>query len=191
MNDFTARQTFDLVAGNPVFLYCSVLFRRDGCIYSAKSPHRKVTAACAQDLQEVTLISPEAYQPPLPKGAIIAEDPARFYVKTPNLSAFSGTSTPLQPVLQDLAACEKIRKHPHPNVAQYHGCVASGGRVTGLCFTRYPQSLMSMINPGHYNKTEFMDSIETQERRAGRLGISMASSKASATFTRWASFTMI
>ena len=38
--------------------------------------------------------------------------------------------------------------------------------MTGLCFTRYPQSLMSMVNPGHYNKTHFISSAETRAPRA-------------------------
>lgn len=164
MKDLIARQTFDIVDGNPVFKHCAVVFRRDGYTYSAKSPHRQVTSS--QDLQNIKLIPPEAYQPHLPEGALITEDPARFYVKMPDLSAFNSISTLIQPILQDLAAYENIRKHPYPNLAQYQGYVVSSGRVTGLCFTRYPQSLISMVNPGHYNKTEFIGSVEIRGRRA-------------------------
>ena len=32
-------------------------------------------------------------------------------------------------------------KHPHPNVATYHGWVVEGGRIVGLAFTKYNLTL--------------------------------------------------
>ncbi|KAF2189935.1 hypothetical protein K469DRAFT_701220 [Zopfia rhizophila CBS 207.26] len=68
-------------------------------------------------------------------------------------------------VLQELATCEIIRKHPHPNIATYYGCLASDGRVIGLCFKRYPESLLDKINPDHLNKSTF---ILSEDRTAAR-----------------------
>ena len=35
--------------------------------------------------------------------------------------------------------CEILRRHPHPNIASYLGCVRDEGLVTGLCFVRYKE----------------------------------------------------
>jgi serine/threonine protein kinase len=31
--------------------------------------------------------------------------------------------------------------NPHPNIAQYLGCIVKGDRITGLCFSRYEMTL--------------------------------------------------
>ena len=59
-------------------------------------------------------------------------------------------------VLRELAACEVIRKHPHPNVVTYYGCIALDGRVAGLCFKRYRTDLMQKVNPDHLDKSTFV-----------------------------------
>jgi serine/threonine protein kinase len=35
-----------------------------------------------------------------------------------------------------------LRRHPHPSIARYHGCVIDGHRrISGLCFARYARTL--------------------------------------------------
>lgn len=46
-----------------------------------------------------------------------------------------------QYLLQEIKVCEILKKHPHPNVAEYRGCMAEHGLITGLCFTAYHQTL--------------------------------------------------
>jgi serine/threonine protein kinase len=74
--------------------------------------------------------------------------------------SFGGVVDLTSLVLQELATCEVIRKHTHPNIATYYGCVASEGRVTGLCFKKYQ---VDKINPGHLNKSMF---IQSKDRAA-------------------------
>ncbi|KAI0532458.1 kinase-like domain-containing protein [Xylaria digitata] len=52
--------------------------------------------------------------------------------------------------VKEWTACEILKKHPHPNVATYFGCVVKDGRVRGLCFVKYPRTLaqrMKMPEP--------------------------------------------
>ncbi|KAK3394223.1 hypothetical protein B0H63DRAFT_491736 [Podospora didyma] len=74
-------------------------------------------------------------------------------------------------VLNEIATCEVIKDQPHPNIATYSGCVASGGRVTGLCFKRYPETLMAKVNPGHLNKSMLIMSEDRGHPASARLGI--------------------
>lgn len=152
--------------GHIKFIYTQVLFRQDSNTFSAKSPDRSIDqGVCTDKLYDVKPIPLEAYCPLLPSGSSIALDPSDCYIKQPNLISFGGAVDLASLVLQELATCEVIRKHAHPNIATYYGCVASDGRVTSLCFEKYPETLMDKINPGHLNKSMF---IQSKDRTAIR-----------------------
>jgi serine/threonine protein kinase len=36
---------------------------------------------------------------------------------------------------------ELLRKHPHPHIVQYRGCIVKRGRITGIALNRYHQTL--------------------------------------------------
>lgn len=161
MEVLNALHCFTPVDGGIKFIYTKVLFRRDGVIYCAKSPNKRVDSAVGADnLSDVRPIPPQAYRPLLPPGCTIALGSSDCYIKQPNLISFEGGVTLANLVLKELTACEVIRKHPHPNIATYYGCIASEGRVAGLCFKQYPENLMGKINPGHFNKSTFILSEE-------------------------------
>lgn len=167
MELLNAGECFELVDGRPKFSYTQVLFVRDGITYDAKSPDRNLRPGiCPNNLQDIKPIPTEAYRRPLlPPGSTLAPEGLGYYIKQPNLSSFGGNVDLGSLVLQELATCEVLRKHPHPNMAIYYGCVASGGRVTGLCFERYPETLLHKVNPGCLNKTMF---IQSNDRTSAR-----------------------
>ncbi|KAG6054941.1 hypothetical protein E4U32_006581 [Claviceps aff. humidiphila group G2b] len=72
---------------------------------------------------------------PVPQDSYIKE--ADFFVpgEYPELLPPGGL------VLHEIAAYELLRQHPHPNISQYHGCVMSDGRITGLCLAKYKMTL--------------------------------------------------
>ena len=43
-------------------------------------------------------------------------------------------------------------KHPHRNIAKYHGCRVQDDRITGICYDKYHESLMQRVNPGSHCK---------------------------------------
>jgi hypothetical protein len=51
-----------------------------------------------------------------------------------------------------------LREHPtaHRNLATYYGHQASNGRITGLRFQKYRETLMDRVNPSHFNKSMFI-----------------------------------
>ncbi|KAH8655655.1 kinase-like domain-containing protein [Xylariales sp. PMI_506] len=59
---------------------------------------------------------------------------------------------------REIEICELLQKHPHRNIAAYHGCFATNGRATGLCFARYKGTLLEVVNPQGLNKHTFMSS---------------------------------
>ncbi|RKU46273.1 hypothetical protein DL546_006921 [Coniochaeta pulveracea] len=172
MEILKAQQCFERIDGGGIrFIYTQVLFRRDGLIFCAKHPQRRIGPGglAAEEFKDITAIHPEAYRPILPSGCTVAppESISGCYVKQPNLIAYGVSGDLASYVLQELATCEIIRKNPHPNLAFYYGCVVSddGGRVAGLCFKRYSVDLMQKLNPGHLNKSAF---VTSDDRAAAR-----------------------
>ncbi|KAG5959263.1 hypothetical protein E4U56_005062 [Claviceps arundinis] len=103
---------------------------------------------------------------PVPQDSYIKE--ADFFVpgEYPELLPPGGL------VLHEIEAYELLRQHPHPNIAQYHGCVVSDGRVTGLCLAKYKMTLeerMEVSEP--FDKEIFLESIECGIRHLHSLGI--------------------
>ncbi|KAG5967567.1 hypothetical protein E4U58_002151 [Claviceps cyperi] len=103
---------------------------------------------------------------PVPQDSYIKE--ADFFVpgEYPELLPPGGL------VLHEIAAYELLRQHPHPNIARYHGCVVSDGRITGLCFAKYKMTLeerMEVSMP--FNKELCRESIQRGMRHLHSLGI--------------------
>jgi serine/threonine protein kinase len=75
--------------------------------------------------------------------------PADCYVKRPSLLHYADMTFRSQLsnlLLQEARTCELLRKNPHPNIAQYLGCIIHNNRITGLCFVRYSMTLAHGLN---------------------------------------------
>ncbi|KAM4057287.1 kinase [Hirsutella rhossiliensis] len=83
------------------------------------------------------------------------------YIKTPGLLSYANEANLEELLRQEVKTCEFLRRHPHPNIAHYLGCLETRGRVSGLCFEKYTRTLANTVNPQHLNKAEFL--------RSGRL----------------------
>lgn len=161
-------QTFVLVDGEPKFSHTHILFRSNNTIYSGQSPKRgnQQDFSRLDDLDNVQAIPTEAYMPLLPPGYTVVADATDSYIKKPNLMSFETGIDLNRFILLEADVGEALRRHPHPNLAEYHGCTTSEGRISGLCFKRYPQSLEAKINPKHLNKAALLKSRENQEALA-------------------------
>lgn len=75
----------------------------------------------------------------------------RHFIKGPCLSLFDPTMSSQMPIadlmIQEALICEQLKRNPHPNIAEYWGCVVSEGKVRGLCFTRYHETLFDRLDP--------------------------------------------
>ncbi|KAL1631685.1 hypothetical protein SLS56_004359 [Neofusicoccum ribis] len=86
------------------------------------------------------------------------------YTKRPNLLTYgdSPDTTEVRSILlEEAEKCEILRKHPHPNIAKYFGCVVHDGRITGLCFLKYEMSLLQRLkDPRSFDAKRCMKQIE-------------------------------
>lgn len=58
-------------------------------------------------------------------------------------------------MLQEATTWKTLIHSLHPNIVKYHGCRVQDGRITGLFFTKYHDTLASIVNPGHSGKRHF------------------------------------
>lgn len=97
------------------------------------------------------------------------------YIKEPNLLDYGDTLASLQLsklTLHEIEVCELLKKHPHRNVAQYLGCVVSGGRIRGLCFVKYKLTLRKRLQAATpLNKDLCLQGIENGIRHLHSLNI--------------------
>lgn len=135
-----------------------------GALHHAFSPARHPTPSAIQlhHLTNITPIPVSAYNPPFPPSGLMRAPeplPPNSHVKKPCLTSYDRIRKRPHPnaiadaLLQEAKVCERVKRHPHPNIAVYLGCqVSSDGRLTGLCFARYPTTLMQEVNPGSLGK---------------------------------------
>lgn len=140
--------------GDLAFHHTKIILR-DGSQYFYALTLRRYSSATEIDPADLELIPIPASQiwPPFPENYTRAPEPLpqNCYVKRPSLLHCGDTdaSTKLGTLILDEAkACEILRAHPHPNIAQYLGCTVDGGRITGLCFVKYGMTLLERVSKG-------------------------------------------
>ena len=75
-------------------------------------------------------------------------------------------------ILGELEICELLAQHPHPNVAEYRGCVVEDNRITGLCFARYDTTLSDKVSSGvPFDRAACLRGIEDGISHLHRLGL--------------------
>jgi len=139
----------------------SVLYRLGNAYYvgSSNVQYRSEEEVEFEDLFDSVLV-PEAHLTcPFPEHFTRAPDPLppNCHVKKPQ-PLFYSRSRPTylaDLLLQEATIGETLKQHPHPNIAKYHGCVVTNDRITGLCFDKYDETLMSRVNPRCFGKRMF------------------------------------
>lgn len=143
------------------FQHMRVIFQREGEFYQglSKKRYRSDADVKENDLYDTILIPTENLNPDYQSEFTESCHPeaVQLYTKRQRLSHYD----PREPgrlkhqTLEEVKICEYLRKHSHRNIAVYHGCEVKDRRIIGLCFTRYSQTLMEMVNPMKYNKRKF------------------------------------
>ena len=163
------------------FDYTKILFRHDDTVFMIKTKERMTTNPSLPDLEgsEPVMIPPEDFCPEFKQGLTPVSVPLLedIYIKKPSLMAWQpedqGYIAAL--VLQEAEICETLKKHPHPNIAQYHGCLLENGRIAGLCFTKYgstlEEALAVMNGITEREMTALLKAIEDGIRHLHRLGL--------------------
>lgn len=101
--------------------------------------------------------------------------PADSYYKRASLLNYGNTPNNIDyshQILTEVEACEILKMYPHPNIAQYLGCVVKGGRIIGLGFSKYTVTLSQMLEDGTpFDRSHCLRGIEAGLTHMHKLGL--------------------
>ncbi|KAG6229008.1 hypothetical protein E4U25_007501 [Claviceps purpurea] len=102
--------------------------------------------------------------------------PQDSYIKEPSLMDYKENLTEesiiTKLILHEIEALELLRKHPHPNIVEYRGCVVTDGRISGLCLAKCKATLCERMEVGTpFDKDLFLEGVERGIRHLHSLGI--------------------
>ena len=149
-SQFSLQEVFDDSDGTstPVFKYTSITALVNGFAFAGSSPQRMEDV---DEIEVLNLLRPvplENINPLIPDGFTqvpldsVTHD--AHYLKAPSFmyeDSEPGRTFVAGCLLNEALVLEKLRGHPHPNIAQYLGCVVRDGRITQICLKRYQCSL--------------------------------------------------
>lgn len=143
-SQFSLLEIFSDPDGEPRFEYTSVTALVQGEAYAGKVNQHMEDVDEIEAMSCLALVPVESIYPLCPDDFTRASKTGDCYLKSPTFTyedGLLGCTFVADCLLNEATALEKLRKHPHPNIAKYHGCVVKDGRVTQLCLERYPRSL--------------------------------------------------
>ncbi|KAG6203173.1 hypothetical protein E4U35_004584 [Claviceps purpurea] len=106
---------------------------------------------------------------PVPQGSYVKETNLGSHEECPD----GMEELPLSDlVLHEIEAYELLRRHPHPNIVEYRGCVVSDGRITGICLAKYKMTLSERMKASiPFDKDRCLEGIERGIRHLHSLGV--------------------
>ncbi|KAJ5153751.1 uncharacterized protein N7500_009190 [Penicillium coprophilum] len=135
----------------PQFLYTQVIYHDGNHYFSAKTPERVTNPedipVLDQEPTSFEKIPNEHIWPLYESHLTICPNPDRpdVYVKQPRLTSYTGSDELGLYLVQEARICQTLIENPHQNLARYLGCVVEAGRITGLCFERYTETLAERL----------------------------------------------
>lgn len=101
--------------------------------------------------------------------------PKDTFVKKPSLVGYCSEAghKPREMLAHEAQMCEILRRHPHRNIASYLSCICDEGLVTGLCFVRYNETLLSRLRDSNrpLNLRSCLKSVENGLDHLHNLGL--------------------
>ncbi|KAF9765773.1 hypothetical protein IL306_001878 [Fusarium sp. DS 682] len=141
-----------------IAFHCVVfIVEQAGIYYTGSLGDRHTTPDDVAQLDDLQKIEMENRGPKLHDQWTIAQPSDYHYVKKPKLEDYLDSELETRMAFE-IEVWESIKQNPHEGLAVYHGCAVADGRVSGLCFNRYEQTLMQRVNPNALSKLDFVRS---------------------------------
>jgi len=99
--------------------------------------------------------------------------PVDSYIKRPRMIQYAQDHAHRIPdlFLAEARICEILKKHPHPNIAQYFGCLTRHGRITGLCLRKYHMTLEDRLKSDRPVPRDILKGIQEGLHHLHNLGL--------------------
>jgi serine/threonine protein kinase len=139
---------------NLSYSYTKVILRKGDAFFYARTNTRLTSPVNIEELDAIPIPIQDIW-PPYSEDMTRAPTPipVNCYVKNPSLlDCGSDVEPPTSTlVLAEARICENLKNYPHPNIAQYIGCITQGDRITGLCFEKYDMTLADCLLDRRYS----------------------------------------
>jgi hypothetical protein len=101
------------------------IVRYNSVVYFGKWQDRRHPPLSLSELYDVKRVETDDRGPEVqPSWTVASSKPSSScYIKTPSLFDYACTPDLERRILREVETCEVLRKHPHPNVASYRGCL--------------------------------------------------------------------
>lgn len=150
-------------------------------VYSGTSPKR-LSELSLEEVNDLLELVPDefVYPEPTPGVTLLPNNLLEtWYLKGPMLQNYEDIRIrdllPSLPIilLGEAKILETLKEHPHPNLVEYHGCVVTRGRITGIVLTKYPTTLKRRIqeDPRPFDTAACMRQIESAIEHLHGLGL--------------------
>ena len=151
--------------GEKEFSYCLFLYRKNEDYYLSSSDdrYRFPFELSTSDPIPSILIPPSEYCP-LASRKITIVQPQHLescFIKYPHVKLWpkpvmdAELKIVKERMLREVQAYEMLSRKPHPNIAEYLGCMVKDGLIRGICLTKYDETLGQRVNPSGVKKRRF------------------------------------
>jgi serine/threonine protein kinase len=147
---------YETVDGKSKFFRKSYYVRQDSITYYGSWKDQSSKPTDLSQFEKLTIIKTHDRGPKIQDTWALASQ-EEYYLKAPAVNDFIHSDLE-RTIQRQIEIWEVLRRNPHPNIAIYYGCREENGRVTGLCFKRYTQTLFNKVNPRFLNKKKFQAS---------------------------------
>ncbi|EED11921.1 conserved hypothetical protein [Talaromyces stipitatus ATCC 10500] len=158
-----------------VFDHIKLILEENGKYFHAEIKHR-LSPSLVIDVDTLRPVPIRDFWPPFDRSLTrvpntLSKD---YYIKRPTLLYYKDDQAQdlSTQILDEANVCEILRNNPHPNIAEYLGCIEENGRIKGLCFVKYATDLIQRVQTGRTLDIDFyIQSIESGIRHLHRLGL--------------------
>lgn len=163
-----------------VIVESEAVLRRGESYLLAQDIRVEGEADLIQIIQDVPLTH---FRPPFAEGLTIAPleivESNEVYIKEPSLFMYGSFWTHERPTYfkqlqQEISAYERLRLHPHPNIAVFYGSVVEDGLITGLALRRYSKTLEELLEEeavSHDQRMAYLKDVENAMTHLHSLGL--------------------
>lgn len=183
MTVYECGRIFEEKDGDLTYSHTNIIFKKGDEYFYAKTKIRyKIDDDIPLDELNIEPIHIDHIWPLFPQDFTIAPNPLPIntYAKSSSLVyyekdiAMEFSASHL--LLEEARVCEILRKNPHPNIAEYLGCVVQGGRITSLCFVKYDATLATLVNQMPHKieqigRISLLNGIEAGVQHLHKLGL--------------------
>jgi hypothetical protein len=164
--------------GGFVYDHTRIILRQGKQYFSAKVEDRSFQPTDLNTASlDITPIPSEHFCPKIEHNITeVLDVRPHTHIKRPSLlywePSATNPATIAEIVLQEAEVCEVLKRNPHPNIAQYYGCLVEAERIIGLCFVKYNSTISKrLIGSSLAEREACMEGIERGVFHLHQLGL--------------------